>query len=108
MRATSAIYTPIPTSKMPPKAVHSYRDYTETIVTLTKTKTLSRKRSSGNKQPTSPRAWKLHTAANGVGFLQVPAFSAFPWLIHAFSTSKGGVSTLNGSKVLNLGFTDWD
>jgi YfiH family protein len=29
-------------------------------------------------------------------------------LIHGFSTSQGGVSILNGSKVLNLGFTEWD
>ena len=43
-----------------------------------------------------------------MGFLQVPAFSAFPWLIHGFSTSQGGVSPLNGSTVLNLGFTEWD
>jgi polyphenol oxidase len=77
-------------------------------VTPTKTKTLSRTRSSRNKQPSAPGSWKLHTAANGVGFLQVSAFSTFPWLVHGFSTSQGGVSTLNGSKVLNLGFTDWD
>jgi YfiH family protein len=43
-----------------------------------------------------------------VGFLQVPAFGVFPWLVHGFSTSQGGVSPLDGSKVLNLGFTEWD
>jgi hypothetical protein len=29
-------------------------------------------------------------------------------LVHGFSTSQGGVSPLNGTKVLNLGFTEWD
>jgi YfiH family protein len=77
-------------------------------VTPTKTKTLSRTRISENKPPTPRAAWKLSTSENGVGFLQVPAFSAFPWLIHGFSTSKGGVSTLNDNKALNLGFAEWD
>jgi polyphenol oxidase len=78
-------------------------------VTPPKTKTLPKTRSSRNKQQTiSPAAWNLRAAANGVGFLQVPAFSEFPWLIHGSSTSQGGRSTLNGRKVLNLGFTDWD
>jgi len=76
-------------------------------VTPAKTKTLSRTRKSGN-TPTPGDGWKLQTSADGVSFLQIPAFSAFPWLIHGFSTSRGGVSTLNGSKVLNLGFTEWD
>jgi YfiH family protein len=77
-------------------------------VTPTKTKTLWRTRSSRNKPPTSREGWKLQTSANGVGFLQVPALSAFPWLIHGFSTSQGGVSSFNARKVLNLGFTEWD
>jgi purine-nucleoside/S-methyl-5'-thioadenosine phosphorylase / adenosine deaminase len=60
-------------------------------------------------EPLAPRdGWKPRTAADGVGFLQVPAFSAFPWLVHGFSTSQGGVSVLNGRKALNLGFTEWD
>jgi len=77
-------------------------------VTPTKTKTLSGTRTPKNK-PLALRAdWKLSTSADGVGFLQVPAFSAFPWLVHGFSTTQGGVSTVNGNKVLNLGFTEWD
>jgi YfiH family protein len=77
-------------------------------MTPTKTKALSRTRTPRDK-PLAPRdGWKLRTSAESVGFLQVPAFSIFPWLIHGFSTSPGGVSTLNGSKVLNLGFTEWD
>jgi YfiH family protein len=77
-------------------------------VTPTKTKTLSRTRKSRNTPLTPGDGWKLQTSADGVSFLQIPAFSAFPWLIHGFSTSQGGVRTLNGSKVLNLGFTEWD
>ena len=77
-------------------------------MTPKKTKTLSRTRISRNNPTTSRAAWKLHTSENGVGFLQVPAFSVFPWLVHGFSTAQGGVSTLNDGKVLNLGFTEWD
>ena len=47
-------------------------------------------------------------ASRGLKILQVRAFSKLPWLIHAFSTRPGGISDLNGEKVLNLGFTDWD
>jgi len=77
-------------------------------MTPAKTKTLSRTRAPRNKPRTPRDGWKLCTSAAGVGFLQVPAFNAFPWLVHGFSTSQGGVSALNGSKVLNLGFTEWD
>jgi len=77
-------------------------------MTPTKTKTISRARTLRNKPPASGAAWKLRTAENGIGFLQVPAFYALPWLIHGFSTSQGGISPLNGAKVLNLGFTEWD
>ena len=77
-------------------------------MTPRKTKTLSRTPSSRNKPPTLHAAWELRTSANGVGFLQVPACNTFPWLIHGFSTSQGGISTVNGRKVLNLGFTEWD
>jgi polyphenol oxidase len=74
----------------------------------TKTKSVLRTRTQKDK-PVVPRdAWKLRTSVASVGFLEVAAFNAFPWLIHGFSTSQGGVSPLNGSKVLNLGFTEWD
>jgi hypothetical protein len=76
-------------------------------MTPTKTKALSRTRTPRDK-PLVPRCgWEFHTVG-GVGFLQVPEFSAIPWLIHGFSTSQGGVSTLDGSNVFNLGFTEWD
>jgi YfiH family protein len=40
--------------------------------------------------------------------LQVPALAKLPWLVHGFSTRPGGISPLDGEKVLNLGFTEWD
>ena len=46
--------------------------------------------------------------SDGLRVLQVPAFAKIPWLVHGFSTSHGGVSELNGKKILNLSFTDWD
>jgi YfiH family protein len=77
-------------------------------MTPTKTKTVSRARTSKHRTLASRDGWKVRTSTDGVGFLQVPAFTAFPWLIHGFSTSRGGVSSLDGAKVLNLGFTEWD
>jgi YfiH family protein len=40
--------------------------------------------------------------------LAAESLSALPWLVHGFSTRSGGASTLNGDRVLNLGFTEWD
>lgn len=40
--------------------------------------------------------------------LQSSLLHQFKWLVHGFSTSPGGVSSLNDQKVLNLGFTEWD
>jgi polyphenol oxidase len=77
-------------------------------MTPTKTKTVSRARTAKHRTLASHDGWKVRTSTDGVGFLQVPAFTAFPWLIHGFSTSQGGVSSLDGAKVLNLGFTEWD
>jgi len=44
----------------------------------------------------------------GLRILQVPALAKLPWLIHGFSTRSGGASQLDGQRVLNLGFTEWD
>ncbi|HXJ05990.1 MAG TPA: peptidoglycan editing factor PgeF [Candidatus Acidoferrum sp.] len=63
-----------------------------------------RKRTERN----SPDSRRTTRASRGLQLLQVPAFSKLPWLIHAFSTRPGGVSELDGQKVLNLGSTDWD
>ena len=46
--------------------------------------------------------------SRGLEILQVPAFAKLPWLVHGFSTKPGGASQLNGEKLLNLGFTEWD
>ncbi|HEX9222050.1 MAG TPA: peptidoglycan editing factor PgeF [Candidatus Acidoferrales bacterium] len=43
-----------------------------------------------------------------IRILEVPALAKLPWLIHGFSTRPGGVSAIDGEKVLNLGFTEWD
>jgi len=40
--------------------------------------------------------------------LQVAALAKLPWLVHGFSTRRGGASLLNGEKTLNLGFAEWD
>jgi YfiH family protein len=63
-----------------------------------------------------PKKRKLRAAAisftarrfKGMRVLQVPALSRIPWLVHGFSTRPGGVSSLAGKRVLNLGFTEWD
>jgi YfiH family protein len=46
--------------------------------------------------------------AGGIHVLQVAAFLRIPWLVHGFSTRPGGASELDGERVLNLSFTDWD
>ncbi|KAA6459748.1 peptidoglycan editing factor PgeF [Acidobacteria bacterium AB60] len=50
-----------------------------------------------------------HPAPNGVSLLTVPGWEALPWLWHAFSTRRGGVSVAyaaqESSGELNLGFT---
>jgi polyphenol oxidase len=40
--------------------------------------------------------------------LQADSFKSIPWLIHGFSTRRGGSSTVYGGKTLNLGFTQQD
>jgi polyphenol oxidase len=67
-------------------------------------KTPSKTRSTRN---TTDSQWTTR-ASRGLKILQVPAFSKLPRLVHGFSTKPGGVSELDGEKVLNLGFTDWD
>ena len=44
----------------------------------------------------------------GIRILQVPQLAKLPWLVHGFSTRQGGASQLDGKRVLNLGFTEWD
>jgi YfiH family protein len=72
-------------------------------------KTLKSKRPLPKHRATKPRvvSWSERNV-RGVRILQVAAFARIPWLAHGFSTRPGGVSDLEGEKVLNLGFTDWD
>jgi polyphenol oxidase len=50
----------------------------------------------------------IERKVSGIRILQVPALAKLPWLVHGFSTRPGGISLLDGEKVLNLGFTEWD
>jgi YfiH family protein len=51
--------------------------------------------------------WKQQTRG-GVAILQSPTLTNLKWVVHGFSTRKGGSSKLAGSRALNLGFTEWD
>jgi hypothetical protein len=51
--------------------------------------------------------WSLHRR-HGLQVLQLGPFSKLPWLVHGFSTRTGGASSLDGEKLLNLSFMDWD
>lgn len=55
----------------------------------------------------SEDGWAVRSAA-GLEILTAKICDSLPWIVHGFSTRKGGVSQLNGAAVLNLGFTDWD
>jgi len=57
--------------------------------------------------PKIAKPWSLRSSS-GLKTLQLDAFTKLPWLIHGFSTAHGGVSELDGQRVLNLSFTDWD
>jgi YfiH family protein len=51
--------------------------------------------------------WELRNS-DGLQVLQLAPFRKLPWLVHGFSTRGGGVSELDGQKVLNLSFMEWD
>ena len=51
--------------------------------------------------------WVLRKVG-GLEVLQLEPFRKLPWLVHGFSTRAGGQSELNGERVLNLSFMDWD
>jgi YfiH family protein len=71
----------------------------------------SRAKGKKRKKRSPPRAgasrW-TQRIQRGLRVLQVPALAKLPWLVHGFSTRPGGVSKLDGKRVLNLGFTEWD
>lgn len=51
--------------------------------------------------------WRLRKSG-GLEVLELVPFTKLPWLVHGFSTRGGGTSTLEGEKVLNLSFMEWD
>ena len=51
--------------------------------------------------------WVLRRIS-GLEILTAKILEPLPWVIHGFSTRKGGASRLDGVAALNLGFTDWD
>jgi polyphenol oxidase len=61
----------------------------------------------GTGRPAASNGW-TERKSNGLQFLQAEALTRIPWLVHGFSTRRGGVSGLAGEKVLNLGFAEWD
>jgi len=86
-------------------------DYTVRIVAATKTL----KRNHRTRQHAKPSArrpsvsspWLLKRSG-GLQILQLAPFAKIPWLVHGFSMRLGGTSVLDGEKVLNLGFMEWD
>ena len=85
-------------------------DYTVQIVTTAKSSPRNRRR---RQQPKPPKPvsivspWSLERK-HGLKVLRLAPFAKLPWLVHGFSTRFGGTSILDGSKVLNLAFMDWD
>jgi purine-nucleoside/S-methyl-5'-thioadenosine phosphorylase / adenosine deaminase len=70
-----------------------------------KAKTKKRKKRS---PPQAGASQWTERVQRGLRIVQVPALAKLPWLVHGFSTRIGGVSRLDGERVLNLGFTEWD
>jgi hypothetical protein len=70
-------------------------------------KTKSKKRKKRSRPQAGASRW-TERVQRGLRIVQVPALAKLPWLVHGFSTRSGGVSQLDGKRVLNLGFTEWD
>jgi YfiH family protein len=75
------------------------------------TEKTSQKKSGNRQRPprvgTPPAPWSFQKSG-ALQILQLAPFSKLSWLVHGFSTRPGGMSVLDGEKVLNLSFTDWD
>ena len=54
-----------------------------------------------------PKGWAI-TKSGGVEILRSKTLAHAKWLLHGFSGRSGGVSSLNGRRVLNLGRVEWD
>jgi polyphenol oxidase len=91
--------------------VVAYCDYTVWIVPTRKTSLrTSRKRQLAHSaaRPAKISApWRLRKSG-GLEVLELLPFTKFAWLAHGFSTRLGGTSVLDGQKVLNLSFMEWD
>ena len=83
-------------------------DYTYTFMAATKG-SRARHKIGKKREPVRASASRwTQCVQRGVCVLQVPELRKLPWLVHGFSTRLGGVSKLDGKRVLNLGFTEWD
>ena len=83
-------------------------DYTYTSMATTKgSKAKGKKRKKRGSHQAGASRWK-ERVQGGLRILQAPELAKLPWLVHGFSTRVGGVSKLDGKRVLNLGFTEWD
>jgi len=68
---------------------------------------VTKKKSAPRKPAATLSEWKLRRAG-GLQILEAPSLASLGWLVHGFSTRPGGASELDGTRVLNLGFADWD
>ncbi len=57
--------------------------------------------------PISSRDWTTRRS-RGLQIAESHALEKLGWLVHGFSTRRGGKSLLDGKRVLNLGYTNWD
>jgi YfiH family protein len=55
----------------------------------------------------APPGWSW-SAPKGLRLLRAKSLTGERWLTHAFSSRIGGSSALEKTRVLNLGFTEWD
>jgi polyphenol oxidase len=51
---------------------------------------------------------EVSTSKASIEILRAPGLSSLPWLVHGFSTRRGGSSSCYGGQTLNLGFTPDD
>src|SRR5437763_15865380 len=83
-------------------------DYTGRLMARTKGPRVKQKKTQKKKREAAPKNGWTSKRRGGLRILQVAALAKLPWLTHGFSTREGGVSKLEGKRVLNLGFTEWD
>jgi len=74
---------------------------------MAQAKTQTRRERSRELASDDTRAWTTKRVS-GMDIITAQIFNSVPWLVHGFSTRKGGESQLDGERVLNLGFTEWD